>query len=157
MSEHKVRLRLTVNGSPWEGEVGTAVTLLDFVRERLGLTGPKKGCDEGACGACAVLVNGRPLCSCLALAVEMEGASVTTVEGLEENGRLHKLQELFIEKDALQCGFCTPGQLITAQSLLARGGRLHGREISEYMSGNLCRCGCYNKIVEAIMEATSGA
>jgi xanthine dehydrogenase YagT iron-sulfur-binding subunit len=152
MSGSKMRIRLKVNGTDWQGEVGTAVTLLDFVRDGLGLKGAKKGCDEGACGACAVLVDGEPVCSCLALAVEMDGTSVTTVEGLSKRGQLHPLQSAFVAKDALQCGFCTPGQLIAGVSLLAKGKKVAEREVADYMSGNLCRCGCYNRINEAITE-----
>lgn len=134
----------TVQVSPW-------VSLLDALRERLDLTGTKKGCDHGQCGACTILVNGRRINSCLALAVMHDGAEITTVEGLGAE-RLHPLQEAFIECDAFQCGYCTPGQLCSAVGLLQEG-RAHTRdEIKELMSGNLCRCGAYTNIVDAILK-----
>ncbi len=134
----------TVHVSPW-------VSLLDALREKLDLTGTKKGCDHGQCGACTILVNGRRINSCLALAVMHDGAEITTVEGLGAE-HLHPLQEAFIECDAFQCGYCTPGQLCSAVGLLQEG-RAHTRdEIKELMSGNLCRCGAYTNIVDAILK-----
>lgn len=134
----------TVHVSPW-------VSLLDVLRDRLDLTGTKKGCDQGQCGACTILINGRRINSCLALAVMHDGAEITTVEGLGADG-LHPLQEAFIECDAFQCGYCTPGQLCSAVGLLQEG-RAHTRdEVKELMSGNLCRCGAYPNIVDAILK-----
>jgi xanthine dehydrogenase YagT iron-sulfur-binding subunit len=136
--------------------VDVRTTLLDLLREQLDLTGSKKGCDHGQCGACTVLVDGRRALACLLLAVSLEGATVTTVEGLASNGELHELQRAFIEHDAFQCGYCTPGQICSAAGLLAeaREGRLKldRDQIREQMSGNLCRCGAYVNIVEAIAE-----
>ncbi len=157
MPGSKVRIKLLVNNSWWECEVNASTTLLDLVRDTLRLTGAKKGCDEGACGACAVLVDGEAICSCLALAVEMNGRKITTIEGLAKNGNLDSLQRAFIEKDAFQCGFCTSGQIVSAYSFLQEKHSLTPDEIREAMLGNLCRCGCYNKIIEAVQAAaTSG-
>jgi xanthine dehydrogenase YagT iron-sulfur-binding subunit len=151
-----VELELTVNGVRHSLLVDVRTTLLDLLREQLDLTGSKKGCDHGQCGACTVLVDGRRALACLLLAVSLEGATVTTVEGLASNGELHELQRAFIEHDAFQCGYCTPGQICSAAGLLAeaREGRLEldRDQIREQMSGNLCRCGAYVNIVEAIAE-----
>lgn len=152
MTAKRKRLKLTINGSAWEGDVDTNLTLLDFIRDRVQLTGAKKGCDEGACGACAVLVEGEAICSCLTLAVEMDEQKITTIEGLQKDGHLHPLQTAFVEKDALQCGFCTPGQIMSALSLIRSGKKISSDDVKHYMSGNLCRCGCYNRITEAILE-----
>ncbi len=154
MGNPKIHLKLAVNTARWEGEVSPTTTLLDFIRDTLGLTGAKKGCDEGACGACAVLVDGEAICSCLALAVEMDAREITTIEGLSQSGSLHPLQRSFIEKDASQCGFCTSGQIMAALSLLRGNATPTTDQIKEGMAGNLCRCGCYNKIVEAVEAAT---
>ena len=135
----------TLDVEPW-------VTLLDLLRERLHLTGSKKGCDHGQCGACTVLIGGKRLNACLVLAVTLDGAEVVTVEGLEKDGALHPLQEAFIERDAFQCGYCTPGQLCSAVGLLAEGHAKTREEIRENMSGNLCRCGAYTNIVDAIED-----
>ena len=159
---------LTVNGQPRRLAVDTRTTLLDLLRERLGLTGTKKGCDHGQCGACTVLLDGRRACACLALAVAHDGAEVVTVEGLADGDRLHPLQRAFVEHDAFQCGYCTPGQLCSAVGMLAEAAagwpsavtadlraervQLDEREIRERMSGNLCRCGAYLNIVPAIAE-----
>ncbi|HYY79983.1 MAG TPA: 2Fe-2S iron-sulfur cluster-binding protein [Actinomycetes bacterium] len=159
---------LTVNGQPRRLAVDTRTTLLDLLRERLGLTGTKKGCDHGQCGACTVLLDGRRACACLALAVAHDGAEVVTVEGLADGDRLHPLQRAFVEHDAFQCGYCTPGQLCSAVGMLAEAAagwpsavtadlraervELDEREIRERMSGNLCRCGAYLNIVPAIAE-----
>jgi len=130
------------------------VTLLDLLRERLDLTGTKKGCDRGQCGACTILLNGRRVNACLALAVSHDGAEILTVEGLSEGGALHPVQAAFIEHDALQCGFCTPGQIMSAVGLIGEGEAGSDPErVREGMSGNLCRCGAYRGITEAVVEA----
>ncbi len=128
------------------------VTLLDLLREEIHLTGSKKGCDHGQCGACTVLIDGKRINSCLVLAVTLDGADLVTVEGLETDGALHPLQEAFIERDAFQCGYCTPGQLCSAVGLLNEGHAKTREEIRENMSGNLCRCGAYTNIVDAIED-----
>ena len=159
---------LRVNGEPVEVVVDTRTTLLDLLRERLRLTGSKKGCDHGQCGACTILVDGYRLNGCLALAVAYEGAEITTVEGLASGDDLHPVQQAFVDHDALQCGYCTPGQICSAVGVLdevAKGWPsavtadvrdapfLDAREIRERMSGNLCRCGAYVNIVAAVAEA----
>jgi xanthine dehydrogenase YagT iron-sulfur-binding subunit len=145
-------LVLTVNGTPQVLECAPWVTLLDLLREQLHLAGTKKGCDHGQCGACTVLVNGRRKNACLLLAVSLDGAAVTTVEGLGNDGALHPLQQAFIDRDAFQCGYCTPGQICSAAGLISEG-RTHSRgEIREQMSGNLCRCGAYTNIADAIED-----
>jgi xanthine dehydrogenase YagT iron-sulfur-binding subunit len=143
---------LEVNGKSYPIEVEARTTLLDFLRESLGLTGSKKGCDHGQCGACTVLVNGRRINSCLTLAVMHEGDKITTVEGLAQDGQLSVLQDAFIRHDAFQCGFCTAGQLCSAAACLNEGHANSEGEIREWMSGNLCRCGAYPNIVAAIQE-----
>jgi xanthine dehydrogenase YagT iron-sulfur-binding subunit len=153
----KLAVSLTVNGAAAQLTIAPWTTLLDALREHLHLTGTKKGCDHGQCGACTVLVNGRRINSCLALAVMQEEASVTTVEGLAKDGQLHPLQQAFIDHDAFQCGYCTPGQLCSAAGLLAEGRAKTEDDIRELMSGNLCRCGCYPNIVRAIEQARGQA
>jgi xanthine dehydrogenase YagT iron-sulfur-binding subunit len=149
----KERITLVVNGSRKQLDVEPWTTLLDLLRERLHLTGTKKGCDHGQCGACTVLVDGRRINSCLALAIMKDGAEVTTIEGLAEGDALHPLQQAFVDHDAFQCGYCTPGQICSAAGLI-REGRAHGAdEIRELMSGNICRCGAYPNIVAAIQQA----
>jgi xanthine dehydrogenase YagT iron-sulfur-binding subunit len=143
---------LEVNGKSYPIEVEARTTLLDFLRESLGLTGSKKGCDHGQCGACTVLVNGRRINSCLTLAVMHEGDKITTVEGLARDGQLSGLQDAFIRHDAFQCGFCTSGQLCSATACLNEGHTSNESEVREWMSGNLCRCGAYPNIVAAILE-----
>jgi xanthine dehydrogenase YagT iron-sulfur-binding subunit len=143
---------LQVNGKSYAIEVEARTTLLDFLRESLGLTGSKKGCDHGQCGACTVLVNGRRINSCLTLAVMHEGDQITTVEGLAQEGQLAPLQEAFIRHDAFQCGYCTAGQLCSAAACLKEGHANTESEIREWMSGNLCRCGAYPNIIAAIQE-----
>ena len=143
---------LEVNGKSYPIEVDARTTLLDFLRESLGLTGSKKGCDHGQCGACTVLVNGRRINSCLTLAVMHEGDKITTVEGLAQDGQLNLLQDAFIRHDAFQCGFCTAGQLCSAAACLKEGHATSESDIREWMSGNLCRCGAYPNIVAAIQE-----
>ena len=147
------RIALTVNGEPVELDVAPWTTLLDALRHQLDRTGTKKGCDHGQCGSCTVLVDGTRINSCLTLAVMREGADVTTVEGLARGDALHPVQAAFVEHDAYQCGYCTPGQICSAVGLI-REGRAHSAdEIRELMSGNLCRCGGYPNIVAAIEQA----
>jgi xanthine dehydrogenase YagT iron-sulfur-binding subunit len=149
----KIPIRLSVNGKETELRVAPWTTLLDALRDRLDLTGTKKGCDHGQCGACTVLVDGRRINSCLTLAVMKDGAQVVTVEGLAANGALHPVQQAFIDHDAFQCGYCTPGQICSAVGLIAEGKAKSADEIRELMSGNICRCGAYPNIVAAIQQA----
>ena len=145
-----VPCRLQINGQDYTADLPPSVTLLDLLRERLDLTGTKKGCDHGQCGACTVLVDGKRVKSCLILAVSIPDATVTTIEGISQDGRLHPMQQAFIDADAFQCGYCTPGQIMSAIALLEEG-HIHSRaEIREFMSGNLCRCGAYDGIIDAI-------
>jgi len=148
----KMPVALTVNGVEVNVEVAPWTTLLDLLRDHLDLTGTKKGCDHGQCGACTVLVDGRRINACLTLAVMKDGAKVTTIEGLATNGALHPLQQAFIEHDAFQCGYCTPGQICSAVGLIAEGKATSRDEIRELMSGNICRCGAYPHIVTAIEQ-----
>jgi len=145
-----MRYSLRINGSEREVELVPETTLLDALREHAGLTGTKKGCDRGQCGACTVLVNGRRILSCLTLAMMHSDDDVTTIEGLAADGELHPMQQAFITHDALQCGFCTSGQIMSAVGLLAEGGPRDPDTIRERMSGNICRCGAYPNIVDAI-------
>ena len=151
-----VSVSLTVNGARHTVKLDPRTTLLDLLREHLGLTGTKKGCDQGQCGACTVLVDGRRINSCLTLAVMKDGATITTVEGLAVNGTLHPVQQAFIDHDAFQCGYCTSGQICSAVGLLAEGKARTADEIRELMSGNICRCGAYTNIVAAIQQAMAG-
>lgn len=148
-------LSLTINGQPRTVALDDPrLTLLDLLRERLDLTGAKKGCDRGQCGACTVLVDGRRINSCLALAISLDGAQVTTIEGLSQGGRLHPVQAAFIENDAFQCGYCTPGQIMSAVGLLSEGHAGDDPErVRELMSGNICRCGAYRGITDAVLQA----
>jgi xanthine dehydrogenase YagT iron-sulfur-binding subunit len=152
----KVPVTLIVNGAATPLRVAPWTTLLDALRDHLDLTGTKKGCDHGQCGACTVLVNGRRIVSCLTLAVMQDGASVTTIEGLAKDGALHPLQRAFIDHDAFQCGYCTPGQICSAAGLIAEGRARNASftvdDIRELMSGNICRCGAYPNIVAAIRQ-----
>jgi xanthine dehydrogenase YagT iron-sulfur-binding subunit len=148
-----ISVRLTVNGTRHELSLDPRSTLLDVLREHLDLTGTKKGCDQGQCGACTVLVDGRRILSCLTLAVIKDGAAVTTIEGLGKDGTLHPLQQAFIDHDAFQCGYCTSGQICSAAGLIAEGKARTAEEIRELMSGNICRCGAYPNIVAAIQQA----
>ena len=166
-------MHFTINGLAMEAAVDVRTSLLDLLREHLGLTGSKKGCNQGACGACTVLVDGDRINACLALAVQYQGRSITTVEGLASDGTLHPLQRAFIEHDGFQCGYCTPGQLCSAVAMAAEAERgvpsvvtadlsahtvtLDHDELRERMSGNLCRCGAYNGIIEAIAETYAEA
>jgi xanthine dehydrogenase YagT iron-sulfur-binding subunit len=153
-----VSVNLTINGQQRQLAVEPWTTLLDLLRHEMDLTGTKKGCDHGQCGACTVLIDGRRMNACLALAVMQDGKSVTTVEGLAaEDGTLSPLQAAFIEHDALQCGYCTPGQLCSATALLEEGHAHTPEEIRELMSGNLCRCGAYTNIVDAITDVLGQA
>jgi xanthine dehydrogenase YagT iron-sulfur-binding subunit len=148
-----VSARLTINGTQHALTLDPRTTLLDLLREHLDLTGTKKGCDQGQCGACTVLIDGGRVNSCLTFAVMLDGAQITTVEGLAQNGALHPLQQAFIEHDAFQCGYCTPGQLCSAAGLIAEGRAKTPDQIRELMSGNICRCGAYSNIVAAIEQA----
>ncbi|MEE1939901.1 (2Fe-2S)-binding protein [Streptomyces sp. TRM 70361] len=150
-------ITLHVNGRARRLTVEARVTLLDALRERLELTGTKKGCDRGECGACTVLVEGRRVKSCLTLAVMEDGREITTVEGLARGDRLHPVQEAFVRRDAFQCGFCTPGQIMSAVACVEEGHTGSDAEIREWMSGNLCRCGCYPNIVDAVRDAAKGS
>jgi xanthine dehydrogenase YagT iron-sulfur-binding subunit len=147
------RITLKVNGAEKPLEVAPWTTLLDALREHLGLTGTKKGCDHGQCGACTVLVNGVRINSCLTLAVMKDGADITTIEGLAEKGVLHALQQAFIDHDAFQCGYCTPGQICSAVGLIQEGRARTPDDVRELMSGNICRCGAYSNILAAIQQA----
>ncbi len=152
-NDPKLRLAMTVNGEPVDALVDGYKTLLEVLREDLQLTGTKHGCELGECGACAVLLDGEPVLSCLVLAAECEGRRVTSIEGLVEDGRLHPLQDLFADLGGAQCGYCTPGILITAKALLDRNPRPSRAEIQESLSGNLCRCTGYLQIIEAVEAA----
>ena len=171
VSTHNENVTLTVNGRRHALELDPRVTLLDALREHLGLTGTKKGCDQGQCGACTVIANGQRINSCLTLAVMHEGDEITTIEGLEEDGNLHPMQSAFVRHDGLQCGYCTPGQICSAVALLAEHKAgwpsyatadvatapvLTDAEIAERMSGNICRCSAYANIVSAIREVAEG-
>jgi xanthine dehydrogenase YagT iron-sulfur-binding subunit len=149
----KMTVTLVVNGVQHDLTIAPWTTLLDALRLHLDLTGTKKGCDHGQCGACTVLVDGRRVYSCLTLAVMKDGAQVTTIEGLAQGNALHPLQQAFIEHDAFQCGYCTPGQICSAVGLIAEGKARTSDEIRELMSGNICRCGAYTNIVAAIQQA----
>jgi xanthine dehydrogenase YagT iron-sulfur-binding subunit len=147
-----VTVMLRVNGRTRRLQLDSRVTLLDALRDHLDLTGTKKGCDQGACGACTVLLDGKRVLSCLALAAQCDGRAVTTIEGLAPDGRLHPVQQAFIRHDGFQCGYCTPGQIMSAVALLEEGRAGSDEEIREFMSGNLCRCGAYPNIVAAIRD-----
>jgi xanthine dehydrogenase YagT iron-sulfur-binding subunit len=167
----KVNVRLTVNGQTRDLALDPRTSLLDALRDHLGLAGTKKGCDHGQCGACTVLVNGVRLNACMSLAVAREGDSIVTIEGLASNGKLHPLQEAFVKHDGFQCGYCTPGQICSAVGMLdeiergvpsavgdlATAPQANGAEIRERMSGNICRCSAYPNIVAAIMDAQGRA
>ena len=145
-------LEVKVNGEDYQAWVADHKTLLDLLRDELRLTGTKKGCDQGECGSCTVILDGKPVLACLVLAREAEGKEVLTIEGLSQLG-IHPLQKAFVELGAVQCGYCTPGMIMTAKALLDRNPRPNEHDIKEVLAGNLCRCGCYPKIVEAIKAA----
>jgi xanthine dehydrogenase YagT iron-sulfur-binding subunit len=148
----RITVTLTVNGETKTVEVLPWTVLLDLLRDHLGLTGTKKGCDHGQCGACTVIVDGKRINSCMAFAVMKDGAEITTVEGLAKDGELHPLQQAFIDHDAFQCGYCTPGQICSGVALIDEGRARTRDEIREFMSGNICRCGAYTNIVDAIEQ-----
>ena len=152
-----VSVSLTVNGSLQTLSLDPRTTLLDVLREHLDLTGTKKGCDQGQCGACTILMDGRRINSCLTFAAMYDGAQITTIEGLAVNGVLHPLQQAFIDHDAFQCGYCTSGQICSAAGLIAEGRAKSADEIRELMSGNICRCGAYSNIVAAIQQVMGGS
>jgi xanthine dehydrogenase YagT iron-sulfur-binding subunit len=148
-----MELRLTINGQPHRLKVDTRTSLLDLLREDLHLIGTKKGCNQGACGACTVLVNGRRINSCLTLAVMQQGAEITTIEGIAAGDVLHPLQASFVEQDAFQCGYCTPGQILSGIACIQERHADSADEIRRWMSGNICRCGAYPNIVAAVADA----
>lgn len=149
----KTAIKLRVNGANYEVFIEPRRTLLDAIRKDLGLTGTKKACDDGSCGACTVLLDGKAVYSCLTLAIECEGKEIQTIEGLAKDGRLHPIQQAFIEDDALQCGFCTPGQIMSLKALFDKKPNATLTEIKRAVSGNLCRCGAYVKIFKAALRA----
>jgi xanthine dehydrogenase YagT iron-sulfur-binding subunit len=148
----EVAIQIVVNGQQHQLNLAPWITLLDLLREQLRLTGAKKGCDHGQCGACTVLMDGRRINSCLKLAVSVDGSAITTIEGLGTPTALHPLQQAFIERDAFQCGYCTPGQICSAKALIDEGSARTREEVREWMSGNLCRCGAYSNITDAILD-----
>jgi carbon-monoxide dehydrogenase small subunit len=151
----KQPMTFTINGEIYEDEIDARRTLLEVLRENFGLTGTKKGCNEGECGTCTVLLDGKPIASCLVLAVEAQGRMIETVEGLGQKGELHRLQQAFIEHGAFQCGFCTPGVLMAAKGLLNENPKPSEEEVRRAIAGNLCRCTGYNKYVEAILDVAA--
>ena len=153
--DDQVMTTLRVNGRAYPLELEPRVTLLDVLRDRLGLTGTKKGCDRGECGACTLHVAGRRVLACMTLAVMVDGAEVTTIEGMADGDALHPVQEAFLRSDAFQCGFCTPGQVMSAAACIAEGHAGSAAEIKEWMSGNLCRCAAYPQIVAAVQQAAA--
>ena len=156
-TQDMVDIVLEVNGKRHPLTIEPRVTLLDALREHLHLTGTKKGCDRGACGACTVHIDGRRANSCLTLAVRSQGKAITTIEGLAVGDELHPMQAAFLDHDGLQCGYCTPGQIMSAVALAAEGRAFSDAAIREWMSGNICRCGAYNHILDAIKDAVKGA
>lgn len=151
----KQEINLVINGESYQVFVKASETLLDVIRDRIGLTGTKKGCDVGDCGSCVVLIDGVPVSSCLVLAVEARDKEITTIEGLADGENLHPVQKAFVEHGALQCGFCTPGMILTAKAFLDENPHPTEHEVREAISGNLCRCTGYTKIVEAILAVRS--
>ena len=152
----KMPLSVIINNKAYNLQIEPRVTLLDLLREQLQLTGTKKGCDHGQCGACTVHVEGIRVNSCLTLALTTQGKKITTIEGLANGENLHPMQEAFIEHDGFQCGYCTPGQIMSAVSCIKEGHANTADEVREYMSGNVCRCGCYSNIVDAVMTVKKG-
>lgn len=153
---NRVAIKAVINGVEWEGEVPSGQTLLEFLRGTMGLTGVKRSCEAFVCGACTVLIDRSPVSSCSCLAFEIHGRTVATVESLADQGRLDELQQAFIEKGAIQCGFCTPGQLMMARALLMATPNPTVEETRAWMAGNICRCGCYPNILAAIRSVTKG-
>ena len=149
-----MKVGLTVNGNRHEIDVEPRLTLLDTLRDILDLTGSKKGCDEGVCGACTVILDGKAVCSCMTFAVEAEGSDVLTIEGIADGAKLDPIQKAFIEFDGMQCGFCTSGQIMSAKAFLMSNAKPTKDEIREAMSGNICRCGAYINIVDAIFHVS---
>jgi xanthine dehydrogenase YagT iron-sulfur-binding subunit len=149
------RVKIKVNGTVHTADLESRVTLLDYLHDRLALTGTRKGCNEGACGTCTVLIDGKHMNACLTLAVQCDGRDVTTVEGLERDATLHPVQQAFIDQDAFQCGYCTSGQIISAVACIQAGHARNEAEVREWMSGNLCRCSCYPQITAAVLDAAS--
>ena len=152
----KVPVTLQINGKKHKANLEPRVTLLDYLREQQNLTGTKKGCDYGQCGACTVHVDGQRVLACLSFAVMQEGKEITTIEGLADDDKLHPMQEAFIKHDGFQCGYCTPGQIMSAVACIREGHANSEDQIREYMSGNICRCGAYPNIVSAILEVKTG-
>lgn len=153
--QERKTVHFNVNGEPVAAEVQPRVTLLDYLRDRMQLTGTKKGCNEGACGTCTVLIDGKHMNGCLTLVVQCEGREVTTIEGIGSPDRLHPLQQAFIDHDAFQCGYCTPGQIISALACIAEGHATDAESVSEWMSGNICRCSAYPQITAAVLDAAA--
>ena len=152
-----VNVTLRVNGSSKPLTLDARTTVLDALREHIGLTGSKKGCDHGQCGACTVLIDGRRVLSCLTLALAAQDQRITTIEGLAKDGKLHPMQQAFVDQDAFQCGYCTPGQIVSAVACVKEGHASSDDEIREYMSGNICRCAAYPNIVAAVRQAASAS
>ena len=153
----KKSILVTVNGSERSVEVEARTTLLDLVREQFGLTGAKLGCDIQVCGACTLLVDGKPVSACSVLAVDVDGAAIETIEGLSTKDKLHPLQEAFMEFGALQCGYCTSGFILTAKALLDECPKPSDEQIRNYLAGNFCRCGCYQEIIQAVKKVSGAA
>jgi xanthine dehydrogenase YagT iron-sulfur-binding subunit len=149
----RARVRIKVNGTVHAADLESRVTLLDYLHDRLALTGTRRGCNEGACGTCTVLIDGKRMNACLTLAAQCDGREVTTVEGLAQGDKLHPVQQAFIDHDAFQCGYCTPGQIISAVACIEEGHAGSEAEVREWMSGNLCRCSCYPQITAAVLAA----
>lgn len=148
--EQKHQIKVTVNGEEYDVVVSPNKTLLDLLRQEFGMTGTKRGCDEGECGACSVIFNGRVVNSCLVLAVEADNGKITTIEGLCEGEKLHPIQQAFVNSGAVQCGFCSPGMIVTTKAMLAESDRVSEEDIKHYLQGNLCRCTGYAKILNAV-------
>ena len=149
----RIRANIKVNGTVHAADLEARVTLLDYLHDRLGLTGTRKGCNEGACGTCTVLIDGKRMNACLTLAAQCNGREVTTVEGLAQGDKLHPVQQAFIDHDAFQCGYCTAGQIVSAVACIEEGHTGSEAEVREWMSGNLCRCSCYPQITAAVLDA----
>lgn len=156
LRDNEKQCKFTINGIPYNISIKPWVTLLDLLRERFNLTGTKKGCDHGQCGACTVICDGKRILSCMTLAVMKQDAEITTIEGIATDGKLHPLQQAFIEHDAFQCGYCTPGQICSAIGMFNEGKANTEAEVKDLMSGNLCRCGANSNIIKAIMEVKDG-